>query len=151
MTKVIEAIHRDVLVDVDQATAFEVFTADMTSWWPSDHHIGAAPIHDVVIEPWVGAGGLCGRTFRLALELAPAGTSWHAVADKGDPVRDIATVIGRRLGLPVDAVPSETYGPLGPIFAIDQPSSSAHTRPTLGWQPTHLSLLADLEKVQPAE
>ena len=57
-----------------------------------------------------------------------AGTAWHAVADEGDAVRDIAAVIGRRLGLPVQAVPEETYGPLGPIFATDQPSSSAHTR-----------------------
>jgi hypothetical protein len=33
--------------------------------------------------------------FRLALERAEAGTSWHAVADEGDQVRDIAAVIGR--------------------------------------------------------
>ena len=66
--------------------------------------------------------------FRLVLDLAPAGTSWHAVADEGDAVRDIAAVIGLWLGLPVEAVPQETYGPLGPIFATDQPSFSTHTR-----------------------
>ena len=43
----------------------------------------------------------------------------------------------------------ETYGPLGPIFAIDQPSSSTHTREALGWEPTHPSLLEDLENIQP--
>jgi hypothetical protein len=64
-------------------------------------------------------------------------------------VRDIAAVIGRRLGLPVEAVPQETYGPLGPIFATDQPSSSTHTREALGWEPTHPSLLEDLENIQP--
>jgi hypothetical protein len=64
-------------------------------------------------------------------------------------VHDIAAVIGRRLGLPVESVPAETYGPLGPIFATDQPSSSAHTRQTLGWQPTHPRLLADLDNIQP--
>jgi nucleoside-diphosphate-sugar epimerase len=87
--------------------------------------------------------------FRLALELAPAGTAWHAVADEGDMVKDIASVIGRRLQLPVEAVGQETYGPLGAIFAADQPASSAHTRTTLGWTPTHLSLLEDLENIQP--
>jgi hypothetical protein len=46
-------------------------------------------------------------------------------------------------------VPSETYGPLGPIFATDQPSSSTHTRQALGWEPTHASLLEDLENIQP--
>ncbi|MBO4257302.1 hypothetical protein GRC12_25995 [Streptomyces griseorubiginosus] len=36
-----------------------------------------------------------------------AGTSWHAVGDEGDQVRDIAAVIGRRLGLPVESVRSD--------------------------------------------
>ena len=86
--------------------------------------------------------------FRLALEQAPAGTAWHGVADEGDAVRDIAAVIGRRLGLPVQSVPTESYGPLGVIFAADQPASSAHTRAALGWEPTHPSLLDDLENIQ---
>lgn len=99
--------------------------------WPAVHALDAAVL------------------FRLVLESAPAGTSWHAVADEGDAVRDIAAVIGRRLGVPVEAVPQERFGPLGPIFATDQPSSSAHTRKTLGWEPSHASLLEDLEKIQP--
>ncbi|WP_433364196.1 hypothetical protein ACQPZX_33530 [Actinoplanes sp. CA-142083] len=73
----------------------------------------------------------------------------HAAGDEGDAVRGIAGVIGRRLGLPVEAVPAETYGALGPIFATDQPSSSVHTRQELGWKPVHPSLLADLENIQP--
>jgi hypothetical protein len=66
-----------------------------------------------------------------------------------DAVRDIATVMGRRLGLPAESVPQENFGPLGPIFAMDQPASSAHTRDVLGWPPSHPGLLADLENVQP--
>jgi nucleoside-diphosphate-sugar epimerase len=87
--------------------------------------------------------------FRLALESAPAGTAWHAVADEGDAVRDIAAVIGRRLELPVEQVGVETFGPFGPIFAMDQPSTSALTREALGWRPTHPALLADLENIEP--
>jgi nucleoside-diphosphate-sugar epimerase len=104
---------------------------DGTQRWPAVHALDAAVL------------------FRLALEQAPAGTSWHAVADEGDAVADIAAVIGRRLGLPVKAVPQETFGPLGPIFATDQPSSSTHTREALGWEPKHPSLLQDLENIQP--
>jgi nucleoside-diphosphate-sugar epimerase len=96
-----------------------------------------------------GYAGDAAVLFRLALEQAPAGTSWHAVADEGDAVLDIATVIGRRLELPVESVSQETYGPLGPIFATDQPASSAYTRETLGWQPLHPSLLEDLENLRP--
>lgn len=87
--------------------------------------------------------------FRLALEGAPAGTAWHAVADEGDRVRDLAVVIGRRLGLPVERVADEVFGEFAPIFAMDQPASGAHTQRSLGWQPRHPSLLADLENVTP--
>lgn len=101
-------------------------------------------------QRWPAVHALDGAVlFRLALEQAPAGTSSHAVADEGDAVRDIAAAIGRRLGLPVESVAEETYGPFGPIFAADQPSSSTHTQETLGWTPAHLSLLEDLENLQP--
>lgn len=63
-------------------------------------------------------------------------------------MRDIAAVIGRRLGLPVKPVPRETFGPLGPVLATDQPSSSARTRTALGWELTHPSLFDDLEKTE---
>ena len=104
---------------------------DGTQRWPAVHALDAAVL------------------FRLALERAPAGTSWHAVADEGDPVRDIAEVIGRRLGLPVEAMPPEAFGPLGPIFVADQPASSTYTQRALGWKPTRPSLLEDLESIQP--
>jgi len=85
--------------------------------------------------------------FRLALESAPAGTSWHAVDEEGVSVGETAAVIGRRLGLPVEQVSEESFGPFGAIFAMDQSASSAHTREALGWEPTHPGLLADLENI----
>ncbi|WP_439382806.1 SDR family oxidoreductase [Amycolatopsis lexingtonensis] len=107
------------------------YPGDGTQRWPAVHALDAAVL------------------FRLALESAPAGTAWHAVADEGDAVRDIATVIGRRLGLPVEPVPEENFGPFGPIFGMDQPASSTHTREVLGWQPKRPGLLEDLENIQP--
>jgi nucleoside-diphosphate-sugar epimerase len=119
------------LTEIARRTRVSGYPGDGAQRWPAVHALDAAVL------------------FRLALELAPAGTSWHAVADEGDAVRDIAAVIGRRLELPVETVPQETYGTLGPIFATDQPSSSTHTRKRLGWEPTHPSLLEDLECLQP--
>lgn len=119
------------LTDIARRTGISGYPGDGTQRWPAVHALDTAVL------------------FRLALEQAPAGSSWHAVADEGDTVRDIASVIGRRLGLPVESVSSETYGPLGPIFATDQPSSSTHTREALGWEPKHPSLLEDLENIQP--
>jgi nucleoside-diphosphate-sugar epimerase len=119
------------LTDVARRAGVAGYPGDGTQRWPAVHALDAAVL------------------FRLVLESAPAGTAWHAVSDEGDAVRDIATVIGRRLGLPVETIPQENFGPFGQIFAMDQPSSSTHTRDTLGWQPTHPSLLDDLENIQP--
>ena len=49
-----EPIRKEVVVAVDPDRAFEIFTADMTSWWPSAHHIGSAPIETIVVEPHAG-------------------------------------------------------------------------------------------------
>ena len=118
------------LTDIARRAGVSGYPGDGTYRWPAVHALDAAVL------------------LRLALERAPAGTAWHAVADEGDQVRDIAAVIGRRLGLPVEPVPTETFGPLGPIFATDQPSSSAYTRKEFGWEPKHPSLLEDLENIQ---
>jgi nucleoside-diphosphate-sugar epimerase len=119
------------LTEMARRTGVSGYPGDGAQRWPAVHALDTAVL------------------FRLVLEKAPAGTAWHAVADEGDAVRDIATVIGRRLGLPVEAVPPETFGPLGPIFATDQPASSDYTRKTLGWEPSNPGLLEDLENIQP--
>jgi nucleoside-diphosphate-sugar epimerase len=119
------------LTHIARRTGVSGYPGDGAQRWPAVHALDAAVL------------------FRLALEQAEAGTSWHAVADEGDAVRDIAAVIGRRLGVPVESVPAETYGPLGAIFVVDQPSSSTHTRQALGWEPKHPSLLEDLENIRP--
>ncbi|MBO2448555.1 SDR family oxidoreductase [Actinomadura barringtoniae] len=118
------------LTNIARQSGVSGYPGDGAQRWPAVHALDAAIL------------------LRLALEQAPAGTAWHAVADEGDPVRDIAAVIGRRLNVPVESVPPETYGPLGPIFSADQPSSSTHTRRALGWEPKHPSLLEDLENIQ---
>ncbi len=115
------------LIAAAQRTGVSGYVGDGSQRWPAVHRLDAA------------------RLFRLALESAAPGTVAHAVADEGDTMRSIAEVIGRRLGLPVEAVPAESFGFLGTIFGVDQPSSSAATRATFDWQPVHPSLLDDLE------
>jgi len=90
------------------------------------------------------------RVFRLGLEKAPAGSVLHAVAEEGVPIRDVAEVIGRHLDLPVVSVSpqdaSEHFGFLGGFLGADSPASSTLTRQLLGWEPTHLGLIADLDQ-----
>jgi nucleoside-diphosphate-sugar epimerase len=94
------------------------------------------------------------RLYRLALEKGAAGR-YHAVAEEGVPVRDIAEVIGRRLKLPVvsktPAQAAEHFGWLGIFAGLDGPASSALTRERLGWRPVGPRLIADLERAHNLE
>jgi nucleoside-diphosphate-sugar epimerase len=89
------------------------------------------------------------RLYRLAIEKAEPNAKYHAVAEEGVPMRDIAEAIGRRLNLPVKSIaPEETqayFGWLAMFAGLDMPASSAQTRKKLGWEPTGPGLVADLE------
>jgi nucleoside-diphosphate-sugar epimerase len=115
------------LIDAARRTGISGYVGDGSQRWPAVHRLDAAQL------------------FRLTLERAAPGTVAHAVADEGDTMRAIAEAIGRQLGLPIEAVPAEKFGFLGSVFGVDQPASSALTRERFGWQPTHPSLLQDLE------
>jgi len=109
------------------------YLADGTNRWPAVHVLDTA------------------RLYRLALEKAEAEATYHAVAEEGVPMRNVAEVIGRRLELPVVAlVPEEAsthFGWFAAFAGRDIPASSAQTREKLGWQPTGPGLIADLERL----
>ena len=89
--------------------------------------------------------------YRLALETAPAGATYHAVAEEGVPLRDIAEAIGRGLKLPVvsksAADAANHFGVLTIFAGMDGPASSALTQQRLGWRPTQSTgLIADLDQ-----
>ena len=105
---------------------------DGSSRWPAVHRLDSAHL------------------FRLALEGAPAGSTLHAVADEGVPMRDIAEVIGRHLHLPVVSIAPEDAGEhfawMAGFVALDSPVSSALTRDLLGWEPVQPGLIDDLDE-----
>ncbi len=100
--------------------------------WPAVHRFDAATL------------------FRLALEKGTAGARYHGVADGGIAFRDIATVIGRRLNIPVVAMSPEEaanhFGWLAGFVGLDCPASSTQTAERLGWQPAQPGLMADLDR-----
>jgi nucleoside-diphosphate-sugar epimerase len=120
------------LIGIARDKGVSAYPGDGSNRWPAVHRLDAAHL------------------FRLALEVAPAGTPLHAVGEEGVPVRRIAEAIGRHAGLPVSTVPVEEaaghWGFLGPIFALDIPASSTLTRKQLDWQPVGPGLLADLDE-----
>jgi len=47
-------VREEVVVDVPVERAFEVFTTEMGSWWPPEHHILQGELAEMVLEPEVG-------------------------------------------------------------------------------------------------
>jgi nucleoside-diphosphate-sugar epimerase len=89
--------------------------------------------------------------YRLALEKAPAGAIYHAVAEEGVSLKQIAEAIGRGLKIPVvsksQAEAASHFGMLAMFVAMDGPASSAFTQQRLGWRPVQSTgIIADLEQ-----
>jgi nucleoside-diphosphate-sugar epimerase len=110
------------------------YVGDGLNRWPAAHVLDVA------------------RLYRLALEKREPGARYHAVAEEGIAVRDIAEVVGRGLKAPVVAMSPEEaaghFGWLAPFAGLDLPASSAQTRERLGWRPTGPGLIADLEQMR---
>ncbi len=120
------------LIATARTKGVSAYVGDGSNRWPALHTLDA------------------GRLYRLALELAPAGSRLHGVADEGVPFRQIAEVIGRRLGVPavsIDPVDAAAhFAALSGLVQLDNPTSNVRTRQLLGWQPTHAGLIEDLEE-----
>jgi nucleoside-diphosphate-sugar epimerase len=92
------------------------------------------------------------RLYRLALEKTGKRAVYHAVAEEGVPVLDIATAIGRGLKVPVVSMTPDDgathFGWFGHFAGLDIRSSSAQTRQQLGWNPTGPGLITDLQDMR---
>ena len=121
-----------VLIDIARTKGVSAYIGDGSNRWPAVHRLDAANL------------------YRLALEDAPAGSVFHAIADEGIATREIAEVIGRHLELPVVSIApqdaAEHFGWMGMFFGIDAPASSALTQERLGWRPVRPGLIEDLEQ-----
>ncbi|MCM3214555.1 SDR family oxidoreductase [Niallia taxi] len=120
------------LINIARNKGVSAYVGDGSNRWTAIHRLDAAHL------------------YRLALEKAPAGTLLDGVADEGVPFRDIATVIGKQLKLPIISISQEEtaehFGFLGTLAALDIPRSSTQTQELLDWQPVQPNLLSDLEQ-----
>jgi uncharacterized protein YndB with AHSA1/START domain len=48
------SVRESIVVDAPIERAFEVFTAEIGTWWPPDHHILEAELAEMVLEPHEG-------------------------------------------------------------------------------------------------
>jgi nucleoside-diphosphate-sugar epimerase len=120
------------LITIAREKGASAYVGEGRNRWPAVHRLDAA------------------HMFRLVLEKGVAGARYHGVADEGVQFRDIAAVIGRRLGISVVArSPEEAadhFGWFAHFAALDSPASSRRTRELLGWQPEQPGLIADLDR-----
>ena len=116
------------LIGLARDKGVSAYVGDGLNRWPGVHRLDAA------------------RLYRLVLEHGATESAYHGVADEGVPFKQIAEVIGRRLGLPVESRGQEHFDWFGGFAAMDMPASSARTRSLLGWEPTGPDLLTDIDQ-----
>jgi nucleoside-diphosphate-sugar epimerase len=121
-----------ILIRTAREKGVSSYVGDGLNRWPAVHRLDAAAV------------------YRLALEKSAAGVRYHAVADEGIPLQEVATVIGRRLNVPVtNKTPEEAnkhFGWFAHFVAADIPGSSQWTREHLGWQPQQPGLIPDIDR-----
>lgn len=119
------------LIALAREKGFSAYVGEGNQRWPTVHRLDAA------------------RLYRLALEKGTSGANFHGVANQGTPVREIAELIARRVGVKaVSKTPEEAMallGFIGHVLALDSPASSALTQERLGWAPTQPALMHELE------
>ncbi len=119
------------LIAFARETGVAAYTGDGGNRWP------AANTHDI------------GALYRLALEQAPAGSTFHGVGDTGIPRKVIAETIAARLGIEARSVTDEEapqyLGFLAAFTGLDNPTSNDKTRAVLGWEPTHPGWVEDVQ------
>jgi nucleoside-diphosphate-sugar epimerase len=121
-------------IELARQKGVSAYVGDGRNRWPAVHVLDAA------------------RLYRLAFENLEAGARYHAVAEEGVRMRDIAEVIGRGLKVRVTSISPEQapahFGWLAAFAGQDLPASSALTKRRLGWQPAGPGLIADLEQMR---
>ena len=121
-----------ILVGLAREHGNAAYVGDGANRWPAVHRLDAA------------------RLFRLAVEKAPPGSVLHAVQDEGVPIRAIAGMFGKHLGVPVVSISPEQaparFSWMAGFIGADSPASSAITRELLGWDPAGPTLLEDLDQ-----
>ncbi|TIA88069.1 hypothetical protein E3P99_02793 [Wallemia hederae] len=90
--------------------------------------------------------------YRLAFEAAIQGRSgvYHGVAEQSIPFKDIAEAIARKTGTTAALLPADEAYPyinfLGQFAPLFKTSSNEQTKAALGWSPSRIGLLEDIEK-----
>ena len=124
------------VIDQSRQKGVAAYVGEGDNHWPAVHVKDAAQLYKAVIESKTLEGGKI----------------LHAVQDEGIPFKQIAEVVGKKLGVETKSVADgdvgKYYSWLGMFVKMDFICSSKLTREWLGWEPKEKGLLADLESSQ---
>lgn len=91
------------------------------------------------------------QVYKLVLEKNEPGR-YHAVAEEGISLKQIAETIGKGLNVPTVSLSADEakshFGPLSLFVGMDMSASNTLTRKALGWEPTGPTLIEDLENAK---
>jgi len=122
------------LVEIARVKGVSAYVGDGSNRFPAAHVVDVA------------------RLYRLALEKSESGARYHAVAEEGIPLRQIAEVLGKGLNVPVKSLSleeaKEHFGWMGMFAGMDLWASGTKTQERLNWHPTGPGLIADLERMR---
>lgn len=107
------------------------YVGDGSNRWAAVHRLDAAVL------------------YRLVLELKPTQKVFHVVAEEGIPFKEIVTIIGKGLQLPVVSKTGDDvqayFGWFAYFAAMGCQTTGEKTRQVLNWRPTGPNLFHDLE------
>ncbi|MDE1191479.1 MAG: SDR family oxidoreductase [Arachidicoccus sp.] len=90
------------------------------------------------------------KAFRLAIEKGAKGALYNAVGDSEIKLKTIAALVGEKLNLPVVSLSGDDIAKhfewMSRFIAFDAPATSFKTQEALGWKPTHIGLLEDMQQ-----
>ncbi len=120
------------LIGIARQKGVSAYIGEGLNHWPAVHRLDAAAL------------------YRLVLEQGASRPRYHGIAEEGVPFKEIAEVIGRRLGVPVVGKTAEEagehFGWIARFAGADCRASSRNTREQLGWLPARPDLISDLDQ-----
>lgn len=118
------------VIDMAKEKRQSAYIGEGSNRWPAVHRLDAAVV------------------YRLIIEKQPQQKVYHAVAEEGISFKQIAAAIGKGLQLPIVSKNGEEaeahFGWFKHFAGMDCSASSELSRKTLGWEPTHPTLLEEL-------
>jgi len=120
------------IISLARKNGVSAYPAEGTNHWCAVHRLDAA------------------KAFRLAVEKGIKGALYNVVGDTGIEIKAIATLIGETLGLPVKSVSGDGLAKhfewLSNFITMESIATNFKTQEQLGWKPTHIGLLEDMQK-----